>query len=261
MKKEQADVKPKKHLGQHFLTDELIAQRIVNSLMEVPGIDNVLEIGPGMGVLTKYLIDQPIQLKLVEIDADSISYLKANLPLTESMILHDDFLQLDFAKLGSDLAIIGNFPYNISSQILFKVLDFKDQVQVVVGMFQKEVASRIASPPGNKDYGIPSVFLQAWYDIEYLFTVDAANFNPPPKIQSGVIRLVRNKRTDLGCDQKAFKRVVKQAFNQRRKTLRNSLRSLISSAKLSDMPFASLRPEQLSWQQFVVLTNFVEVLG
>ena len=256
MKKQLAEVKPKKFLGQHFLTDELVAKRIVDSLLEVPGVTNVLEIGPGMGVLTKYLVHQPIDLQLVEIDSESINYLLNEFPQLKNKIIHDDFLQMDFSKLAASIAIIGNFPYNISSQILFKVLEHKDQVPLVVGMFQKEVASRIASPPGNRDYGIPSVFLQAWFDIEYLFTVNASMFNPPPKVQSAVIRLIRNKRTNLGCDEAVFKRVVKQAFNQRRKTLRNSLKSLIGADKLNDLPFASSRPEQLSWQQFVVLANY-----
>ena len=259
MKKYRENVTPKKHLGQHFLIDEDVATDIVDALIQLPGIKNVLEIGPGMGVLTKHLLQHNIELELVEIDIEAVNYLNLNFPELKSKIIKEDFLKLDFKILKNPVAIIGNFPYQISSQILFKILEHKDQVPVVVGMFQKEVASRIASPPGNKEYGIPSVLLQAWYDIEYLFSVDHTKFNPPPKVQSGVIRLVRNNRTDLGCDEKTFTRVVKQAFNYRRKTLRNSLRGMIHPEKLDALPYASLRPEQLSWQQFTELANYTQV--
>ena len=257
MKKQFEKVFPKKHLGQHFLIDEDVAINIVNALMHEPGIVHVLEIGPGMGVLTKYLLQHPIQLELIEIDVESVNYLNNNFPTLQANIIREDFLKLDFSRLNNPIAVIGNFPYQISTQILFKILAHKDQVNVVVGMFQKEVASRIAAPPGNKEYGIPSVLLQAWFDIEYLFSVEHTKFNPPPKVQSGVIRLIRNSRTDLGCDEKTFTLVVKQAFNYRRKTLRNSLRGLIQPEKLDALPYASLRPEQLSWQQFAELANFV----
>lgn len=255
--KKQNDVTAKKHLGQHFLIDEIIAANIVDALMDIPGVDHVLEIGPGMGVLTKYLAQHPVHLDLVEIDAESVNYLVNNYQQLSKNIFQEDFLQLDFSRFTNKISIIGNFPYHISTQILFKILTHKDQVSVIVGMFQKEVAARIASPPGNKNYGIPSVLLQAWYDIEYLFSVDSSKFNPPPLVQSGVIRLRRNERTSLGCDEKIFKKVVKQAFNQRRKTIRNSLRGIVNPDKLEALPYSSLRPEQLSWQQFVELTNYI----
>ena len=257
MKKNSYDVTPKKHLGQHFLTDENIAREIVESLITLPAVDHVLEIGPGMGALTVFLTEHPINLHLIEIDEASVIYLEQHFPLLKNKIIKEDFLALDFSKLPDPIAIIGNFPYHISSQILFKVLDNREQVSVMVGMFQKEVASRITSPPGGREYGIPSVLLQAWYDVEYLFSVDKTKFNPPPKVQSGVIRLIRNKRKDIGCDELVFKRIVKQAFNQRRKILRNSLKSQVNAARLEQMPFSTLRPEQLSWQQFSALTNFI----
>ena len=249
-------VRAKKFFGQHFLKDELIAQQIVDALRLPDSCKQVLEIGPGMGVLTKYLIEKKEYETFVsEIDFESINYLQTHFPSLQKNILQGDFLQMNLADQFKDsIAVIGNFPYNISSQILFKVLENKNLVPVVVGMFQKEVAVRLTSKPGNRDYGILSVLLQAWYDLEYLFTVEPENFIPPPKVKSAVIRLIRKENTSIGCDESDFKRVIKQAFNQRRKTLRNALRSLVAPEKLNDLPFLDLRAEALSWQQFVELT-------
>lgn len=257
-------VRPKKALGQHFLTDESIARRISDTLAPFPALPTV-EVGPGMGVLTKYLIDQGRQLDVVEVDSESVAYLRANYPALEDHIIEGDFLKLDLAQLygGRRMAVIGNYPYNISSQIFFHVLDYKDIVEVCSGMLQREVAERMTAPEGTKARGILSVLLQAWYDVEYLFTVPENVFNPPPKVKSGVIRLVRNSVTDLGCDERLFKTVVKTSFGQRRKTLRNSVRSLIppeSYAALADNPMLAMRPEQLSVAQFVELTNFIDSL-
>lgn len=270
------EVRAKKHLGQHFLNDENIAQYIVDALQCGVAYTYVLEIGPGMGVLTKYLVGQVVgedtnhglsadgsplpwrgaggeaNLYVVEIDRESVAYLNKNFPQLKDKIISHDFLQLNLAeRFDAPLAVIGNFPYNISTQILFKVLDFRDLVPLVVGMFQKEVAVRIAAPPGKKDYGIISVLLQAFYDIEYLFTVEPHVFTPPPKVRSGVIRLKRNKTVSLKCDEALFFKVVKTAFNQRRKTLRNALKSLTQNP---DLPFLDLRAERLSWQDFEELT-------
>ena len=245
-------VRAKKHLGQHFLKDENIAQKIVASLLLNK---NVLEIGAGTGVLTKYLKDIPeINLKIIEIDKESIIFLKNNFPEIAENIIQSDFLRYDLKTLfNGKFSIIGNFPYNISSQILFRAIENKDDVEEVVGMFQKEVAVRIASAPGKKDYGILSVLLKAWYDIEYLFTVDEHVFVPPPKVKSAVIRLKRNNVTSLGCDEKLFIAVVKTAFNQRRKTLRNALSSF-GFKDTSDIIFTK-RAEQLSVENFVWLTQ------
>jgi len=245
-------VRAKKHLGQHFLKDENIAQKIVASLLLNK---NVLEIGAGTGVLTKYLKDIPeINLKIIEIDKESIIFLKNNFPEIAENIIQSDFLRYDLKTLfNGKFSIIGNFPYNISSQILFRAIENKDDVEEVVGMFQKEVAVRIASAPGKKDYGILSVLLKAWYDIEYLFTVDEHVFLPPPKVKSAVIRLKRNNVTTLGCDEKLFIAVVKTAFNQRRKTLRNALSSL-GCKDTSDIIWTK-RAEQLSVENFVWLTQ------
>ncbi len=245
-------VRAKKHLGQHFLKDENIAQKIVASLLLNK---NVLEIGAGTGVLTKYLKDIPeINLKIIEIDKESIIFLKNNFPEIAENIIQSDFLRYDLKTLfNGKFSIIGNFPYNISSQILFRTIENKDDVEEVVGMFQKEVAVRIASAPGKKDYGILSVLLKAWYDIEYLFTVDEHVFVPPPKVKSAVIRLKRNNVTSLGCDEKLFIAVVKTAFNQRRKTLRNALSSF-GFKDTSDIIFTK-RAEQLSVENFVWLTQ------
>ncbi|GAF01725.1 16S rRNA (adenine(1518)-N(6)/adenine(1519)-N(6))-dimethyltransferase RsmA [Saccharicrinis fermentans] len=252
-------VKAKKHLGQHFLTDEHIAKRIADSLTNHQ--TNVLEIGPGMGVLTKYLItQQDINLKVIEIDSESVTYLEENYEQLKGRIILGDFLKMDLHDISTEtLSIIGNFPYNISSQIFFKVLDYKEQISEVVGMLQKEVAERLAAPPGSKKYGILSVFLQAYYNVEYLFTVPEHVFSPPPKVKSGVIRIIRNQTQKLDCDEKLFFRVVKTGFNQRRKTLSNSLKSIqFNREKIPDMDIFSKRPEQLGVQEFVELTQFIE---
>lgn len=254
-------VRAKKNLGQHFLVDLSIARRIVDALSIDNG--NVVEIGPGMGVLTQYLIQRKEQnLKLIEIDGESVEYLKKNFAdCNDDMLLQADFLHLELDKLfnNNSFKVIGNFPYNISSQIFFKILEYKDLVPEIVCMLQREVAQRLASPPGNKDYGILSVFLQAYYDIEYLFTVNENVFNPPPKVKSGVIRLTRNNVAALDCDEKLFRLVVKSTFNQRRKTLWNSIRTIPFNHELiKDHPYMKLRPEQLSVAQFVELTKLVK---
>ena len=214
-------VKPKKALGQHFLKDLQIARQIAETLDAYKGMP-VLEIGPGMGVLTQFLLDAGHDLTVVELDRESVAYLEKNFPRLEGRILAEDFLRLDLSKIfSSPFCVIGNYPYNISSQIFFRVLDYKDSVPCCSGMIQREVALRLASPPGKKDYGILSVLLQAWYNIEYLFTVSENVFDPPPKVKSAVIRMTRNERKSLGCDEALFKRVVNTSFNQRRNTLRN----------------------------------------
>ena len=255
-------VRAKKHLGQHFLTDENIALDIVKGLKYTLLYKQVLEVGPGMGVLTKYLIqEKAYQTYIIDIDRESIAYLKTNYPILENRIIEGDFLQLDFSTLfnNESFAVIGNFPYNISTEILFKVLEHKNQVPEVVGMFQKEVAERIAAKPKNKTYGITSVLLQAYYDIEYLFTVQEHVFNPPPKVKSGVIRLTRNKVEKLDCNEKLFKQIVKAGFNQRRKTLRNSIKAFKLKAEFADNMYLSKRAEELSVQDFIALTNMMEV--
>ena len=252
-------VKAKKHLGQHFLKDPSICQRIAGDL-KMAKSQNVLEVGPGTGALSKWLIaDKRIQeLYLMDVDEESISYLKMLYPERSSNILFEDFLSYDLNKFlpGASFNVVGNFPYNISSQILFRCLEFKDRIPEIVGMFQREVAQRIAKGPGSKQYGILSVFMQAYYDIEYLFTVDEDVFDPPPKVKSGVIRCVRNQRTALPCDEKLFKRVVKTAFNQRRKTLRNSLKPLLSGLELPEK-YSGERPEQCSVEDFILLTEII----
>ncbi|MCB9013304.1 MAG: 16S rRNA (adenine(1518)-N(6)/adenine(1519)-N(6))-dimethyltransferase RsmA [Bacteroidales bacterium] len=252
-------VRPKKHLGQHFLTDPGIAKRITDSLLP-GGSSNLIEVGPGKGVLTEFLLsEKDFNLLPVEIDQESVDYLIDHYPGIESKLIRGDFLQLDLNELfgGESFRIIGNFPYNISSQIFFKVLDYTDQITEVVCMVQKEVAQRISSPPGNKTYGILSVLLQSWYDIEYLFTVGPGSFFPPPEVQSGVIRLTRNKRKDLGVDPAKFKQVVKLAFNQRRKMLRNSVKGMLNVDVMENVLFQR-RPEQLSVEDFILLTRFIE---
>ncbi|MBI9033167.1 MAG: 16S rRNA (adenine(1518)-N(6)/adenine(1519)-N(6))-dimethyltransferase RsmA [Bacteroidales bacterium] len=251
-------VRAKKHLGQHFLNDEDIAKKIVDSLDE--STTKVLEVGPGMGVLTKYLLQKDqLETHVVEIDDESVAFLKANYPALSSRIIEKDMLKLKLEDhFEGSFSLIGNFPYNISSQILFKVLDYKDQIPEVVGMFQKEVAERIAEGPGSKTYGIISVLLQAYYDIEYLFTVHEDVFTPPPKVKSAVIRLRRNKTANLGCDEKLFKSIVKTAFNQRRKTLRNSIKSLIGENTQIPAELLAERPEQLSVEQFITLTKYIQ---
>ena len=251
-------VRAKKFLGQHFLKDLSIAQRIAETITE----GRVLEIGPGMGVLTQYLLkNSNLQTTAIEIDRESVAYLKEWYP--ELHLIEGDFLKLDLNVIYPDgeFCVIGNYPYNISSQIFFKVLDYKDRIPVCSGMIQKEVAERIASKPGKKAYGILSVLLQAYYDIEYLFTVDEHVFNPPPKVKSAVIRMTRNNRQGLGCDESLFKNVVKTAFNQRRKQMRNSLMGLVGKDNpiLND-PIFTKRPEQLSVDEFILLTQKVESL-
>ena len=252
-------VKAKKHLGQHFLKDPSICQRIAGDL-KMAKSQNVLEVGPGTGALSKWLIaDKRIQeLYLMDVDEESITYLKMLYPERSSNILFEDFISFDLNKFlpGESFNVVGNFPYNISSQILFRCLEFKDRIPEIVGMFQREVAQRIAKGPGSKQYGILSVFMQAYYDIEYLFTVDEDVFDPPPKVKSGVIRCTRNQRTSLPCDEKLFKRVVKTAFNQRRKTLRNSLKPLLSGLELPEK-YSGERPEQCSVKDFILLTEMI----
>ena len=244
-------VRPKKALGQHFLVDLNIARNIVNALST--DHDVVIEVGAGMGVLTRYLIENQLdKLRVVEIDKESVEFLKKKFPELEGHLVLGDFLKYEMPE--GNVAVIGNFPYNISSQIFFQILKYRNNVSECVGMIQKEVAERIAAGPGSKTYGILSVLLQAWYDIEYLFTVHENVFNPPPKVKSAVIRLKRNNVKELGCDEKLFVTVVKQAFNQRRKTLRNSLRSMIP-AEIIDNEIFNKRPEQLSVQEFVELTD------
>lgn len=286
------EVRAKKSLGQHFLTDLSIAQRIADSLTapvtpgdctrdtgsstssgkDGAGQTDVLEVGPGMGVLTQFLLQRPeLNLKMVEIDRESVDYLLVHFPQVNGSLIEADFLKLRLETFfKGQFCIIGNFPYNISSQIFFKILDYKESVPQVVCMIQKEVAERIAEKPGSKTYGILSVLLQAWYDIEYLFTVGEGAFNPPPKVKSAVIGLVRNSRKELGCDESLFKAVVKTSFNQRRKTMRNSLRPIVSakasregwneeqvSAFLSQ-PVFDLRPERLGVEDFISLTHSLQ---
>jgi 16S rRNA (adenine1518-N6/adenine1519-N6)-dimethyltransferase len=253
-------LRAKKFLGQHFLNDEAIADKIVNALTMHGNYHKVLEIGPGMGVLTKLLLKKKeFETSVIEIDFSAVEYLKNNFPELKGKIIEGDFLKMNLSDFSEKpFAIIGNFPYNISTQILFKVYENRQVIPEVVGMFQKEVAARIASTPGNKSYGILSVLMQAFYNIEYLFTVDEHVFTPPPKIKSGVIRLRRNKNIRLDCDETLFKTVVKTAFNQRRKTLRNALKPITAK---TDLPFLSQRAEELSYSEFVELTNKIELKG
>ena len=269
-------VRPKKNLGQHFLTDLNIAKAIADTVDACPDLP-VLEVGPGMGVMTQYLVEKPRPFKVVEIDRESVAYLQEHFPeFTRNEergtrnelpreIISADFLRMDLREVfdGQQFVLTGNYPYDISSQIFFKMLDNKDLIPCCTGMIQHEVALRMASQPGNKQYGILSVLIQAWYHVEYLFTVEPGVFNPPPKVQSAVIRMTRNEVTDLGCDEKLFRRVVKTSFNQRRKMLRVSLRQLFNgdqtaSPHFFEDPMMTRRPEQLSIQEFVELTNKVE---
>ncbi len=253
-------IRPKKALGQHFLTDLSVAQRIAATLDDYKGLP-VVEVGPGMGVLTRFLLDEGHDVKVVELDTESVDYLNANFPDLKGRIVEADFLRVDLDELvpgNGPFCLIGNYPYNISSQIFFHALDWKDRIVCCSGMLQKEVAQRLAAPAGTKARGILSVLLQAWYTVEYLFTVDEHVFNPPPKVKSGVIKMVRNSVTDLGCDPALFRTVVKTTFGQRRKTIRNSVKPLFpAGAPLPDSPLLALRPEQLSVEQFVELTNLV----
>lgn len=252
-------VKAKKHLGQHFLTDENIAKKIADTL-QLEGYEIVLEIGPGMGVLTKYLLEKNIETYVIEIDTESVDYLNAHYPKLHGKIISKDFLKYNLNEVfnGKPFALIGNYPYNISSQIVFKCLEMRDQIPEFSGMFQKEVAERICEKKGSKTYGILSVLAQAFYDVEYLFTVHENVFNPPPKVKSGVMRMKRKENYQLACNEKLFFTVVKTAFNQRRKTLRNSLKSLIISDNLKEDSIFALRPEQLSVEQFIELTQKIE---
>lgn len=247
-------VKPKKFLGQHFLRDLSIAQRIADTVDACPDIP-VLEVGPGMGVMTQFLRNKPRPLKVVELDFESVEYLRRTWPDMEDSIIEDDFLKMHLENTfdGGQFVLTGNYPYNISSQIFFKALEYRDFIPCCTGMIQKEVAERLAGKPGTKAWGILSVMVQLWYDVEYLFTVPPTVFNPPPKVQSAVICMKRNSRTILPCDFTLFSRIVKQAFQQRRKMLRGSLRGLIPA----EHPYGTLRPEQLSVEQFIELTNTI----
>ena len=253
-------VKPKKFLGQHFLKDLSIAKDIADTVDECPGLP-ILEVGPGMGVLTQFLMEKGREVKVVELDFESVAYLRENFPALEGNIIEDDFLKLKLEKLfdGRPFVLTGNYPYNISSQIFFKMLDYKDLIPCCTGMIQKEVAERIAAGPCSKTYGILSMLIQAWYKVEYLFTVHEHVFNPPPKVKSAVIRMTRNETKELGCNERLFKLIVKTTFNQRRKTLRNSISSILEKGNpLSNDPVFNKRPEQLSVQEFIELTNRVE---
>ena len=267
-------VKPKKFLGQHFLKDLSIAKDIADTVDYCPNLP-ILEVGPGMGVMTQFLISKERLVKVVEIDYESVEYLRRHFPQLEENIIEDDFLKMHLENtfIGQSFILTGNYPYNISSQIFFKMLDYKDLIPCCTGMIQKEVAERIAAGPGSKIYGILSVLIQAWYNVEYLFTVHENVFNPPPKVKSAVIRMSRNETTDLGCDERLFKQVVKTTFNQRRKTLRNSIRPVLAIAdnkleqqgntpkdhsKFLAQEIFNKRPEQLSVTEFIALTKAVE---
>ena len=264
-------VKPKKSLGQHFLTDLSIARDIADTVDACPALP-ILEVGPGTGVMTQFLVAKSRELKVVEIDRESVAYLREHLPALEGHIIEDDFLRMPLDQLfeGRPFVLTGNYPYNISSQIFFRMLEYKDLIPCCTGMIQKEVAERIAAHPGTKAYGILSVLVQAWYRVEYLFTVHEHVFNPPPKVKSAVIRLTRNDVATLDCDERLFRSLVKTTFNQRRKTLRNNIRPLLANldmqrglnpktghSRFLEAPIFNLRPEQLSVQDFVTLTNRV----
>ena len=255
-------VKAKKHLGQHFLKDEQVAKNIADTL-QLKGYEDILEIGPGMGVLTKYMLDKPVTTYVVEIDSESVEYLELHYPKLHGKIIAKDFLKYDINEVfkGKQFAIIGNFPYNISTQIVFKMLELRNQIPEFSGMFQKEVAERICEKKGSKTYGILSVLVQAFYEAEYLFTVDENVFNPPPKVKSGVLRLTRKENFSLPCDEKLFFRVVKTGFQQRRKTLRNSLKTMNLSDALREDTIFNLRPEQLSVDDFINITLKIQADG
>lgn len=255
-------VKAKKHLGQHFLKDEQVAKNIADTL-QLKGYEDVLEIGPGMGVLTKYMLEKPVTTYVVEIDTESVEYLELHYPKLHGKIIAKDFLKYDINEVfkGKQFAIIGNFPYNISTQIVFKMLELRNQIPEFSGMFQKEVAERICEKKGSKTYGILSVLVQAFYEAEYLFTVDENVFNPPPKVKSGVLRLTRKENFSLPCDEKLFFRVVKTGFQQRRKTLRNSLKTMNLSDALREDTIFNLRPEQLSVDDFINITLKIQADG
>jgi len=256
-------VRAKKHLGQHFLTDKKIAAKIVDGLVHTDQYRQVLEVGPGMGILSDILLEREhLETFMIDIDVESYNFLKDKYPQMGERLINGDFLKMDLKKVfPGKFAIIGNFPYNISSQILFKVLEHRENVIEMVGMFQKEVAERCASKSGTKDYGILSVLIQAYYNIDYLFTVKPGTFNPPPKVNSGVIRLSRNERETLLCDEKLFWTVVKAGFNQRRKTLRNALSGVLPKVKMDDNIYFEKRAEQLSVEDFITLTQLVTKLA
>ena len=260
-------VRPKKFLGQHFLKDLNVAKAIADTVDACPDLP-VLEVGPGMGVLTQFLITKPREVKVVEIDFESVAYLRQNYPQLEDSIIEDDFLKMHLENTfsGEPFVLTGNYPYNISSQIFFKMLDYRHLIPCCTGMIQKEVAERLAASPGCKDYGILSVLVQLWYDVEYLFTVEPGVFNPPPKVKSAVIRMTRNDKTDCGCDERLFRRVVKTTFNQRRKMMRGSIKPLLAQldnekgmqrehTEFLAQSILTKRPEQLSVQDFIDLTN------
>lgn len=258
------NVKPKKFLGQHFLTDLNVARRIADTVDACPDVP-VLEVGPGMGVLTQYILKKDREFKVVEIDFESVPYLREHFPALGNNIIEGDFLRMDLRQVfeGRQFVLTGNYPYNISSQIFFKMVDNRDLIPCCTGMIQKEVAERMAAAPGSKTYGVLSVLIQAWYDVEYLFTVDEHVFNPPPKVKSAVVRLTRNGKADLGCDVQLFRRIVKTLFTMRRKMMRNGMKQILGkdSPMLAD-PIFTKRPEQLSVQDYIDLTNRVaKVLG
>ena len=261
-KQETQDMKAKKSYGQHFLTSEVISERIANSLLLSETYENVLEVGPGQGMLTKYLLDKDYQLKVVEADKDMVAYLEAHYPQLSPNIIAKDFLKMRLEEeMGNNFALIGNFPYNISSQIVFKMLACRQFIPEMVGMFQKEMAERIVAKPGNKTYGVISVLTQAFYDGKLLFNVKPGSFNPPPKVMSAVIRLTRKSDYEqLGCNHKRFRQVVKLAFGQRRKMLRNTMKSLIKGHDIIEDPIFKQRPEQLSVQDFIDLTNKIDAI-
>ncbi len=268
-------VRPKKFLGQHFLKDLPTAQAIADTVDAAPGLP-ILEVGPGMGVLTQYLLKKGRELKVVEIDFESVAYLLKTFPELGDGLLEEDFLQMQLDRTfgGREFVLTGNYPYNISSQIFFKMLEYRHLIPVCTGMIQKEVAERLAAAPGSKVYGILSVLIQLWYDVEYLFTVEPGVFNPPPKVKSAVVRLTRNGRTDCGCDERLLRRVVKTSFNQRRKMMRGSLKPLFAAlnaeraggsqpegvADFLARPEMTKRPEQLSVEEFIELTNSIDCL-
>ncbi|MCL1937875.1 MAG: 16S rRNA (adenine(1518)-N(6)/adenine(1519)-N(6))-dimethyltransferase RsmA [Candidatus Azobacteroides sp.] len=259
MTKYHRAIYPKKALGQHFLKDFSIAQKIAATISCCPSLP-VLEIGPGSGILTRFLLENKRDLKVVEIDSESVHYLKRHYPELNGRIIEEDFLSLDLdSQFPESFCVIGNYPYSISSQILFKVLAHKNRIPCCTGMLQKEVAERLASLPGKKSYGIITVLLQAWYTIEYLFTVEPEVFDPPPQVKSAVIRMIRNSRTELECDEVLFQTLVKTAFNQRRKTMRNSLKVLLGKDNpLFNHPIFNQRPEQLSVEEFIELTRMIQ---
>ena len=249
-------LKPKKYLGQHFLKDSNISKKIAESLISKK-LNSIIEIGPGMGILTQHLINSSTETFFVEIDKDSIVYLNKVFPEIRNLVINEDFLKIDLAQFKAPIGLIGNFPYNISSQILFKLIENRKKINELVGMFQLEVAKRICAPPGSKTYGILSVLVQAFYSAEFLFSLSPDQFNPPPKVNSGVIRLTKKSNVDIGCDEKLFFKIVKTSFQQRRKTLRNSLKSFNLTNNIKEDAIFEKRPEALSVDDFILLTNII----